>query len=279
MIVKIRNVNYHVEITGKGPPLLLLHGFTGSAENWKEFKEIWKEYQLISLDIIGHGQTDSPHTVFHYDMMKMVEDLNELLKKLGIESVHILGYSMGGRLALSFAMTYKNRVKSLILESSSPGLKTEQERSERRKSDEKLAAYIQEAGVMSFVDKWENIPLFKSQKELPSHYQQSIRSQRLKNDPVGLANSLLGMGTGSQPSWWNMLSHLFIPVLLVCGQKDEKFCRIAFEMADRLPKRVIKKVNGAGHAIHVERPQIFGTIVDEFLSAETHTKGGSINGY
>ncbi len=88
---------------------------------------------------------------------------------------------------------------------------------------------------------------------------------RLKNNPSGLAGSLLGMGTGSQPSWWEALHRIKAPVLLICGEWDEKFCAINQKVHNLLPSSKIEVVKQAGHTVHVEQPRIFGKIVSEFL--------------
>jgi len=274
MKIVANGVAYHVEIYGKGEPLLLLHGFTGSVESWRKFVSIWESRRkLILVDIIGHGSSDSPDHVQRYGIDQVAADLDGILHKLNVVQTDVLGYSMGGRLALTFAILYPHRVGKLILESSSPGLKTEEERLARIKDDETLAARIEENGVERFVREWENIPLFATQRRLPTEVQESIRLQRLKNNGKGLANSLRGMGTGQQPSWWESLAGITIPTLLLCGEEDKKFCRIAFEMEQLMPNAIVLQISQCGHAIHVEQPQIFAKIVDEFL-----VKGGQTYG-
>lgn len=265
MKISVRGVDYFVEICGEGEPIVLLHGFTGDCSTWDEIQKDLINYQLIKVDILGHGQTDSPIEANRYQMEEVVEDLRKLLEQLQINQAHVLGYSMGGRLALSYAITYPNMVLSLILESSSPGLKLEQEKKDRIKSDEKLASFILNEGMKAFIDYWENIPLFQTQFSLPNETRAQIRKQRLQNNPIGLANSLRGMGTGSQPSWWDKLHALKVPVFIICGELDLKFCRISQDMDHHLLNSHVYIVPKAGHAVHVEQSRIFGTIVSEFI--------------
>lgn len=264
MNVKIDGVSYYVERWGQGFPLVVLHGFTGNAESWRAFQKYWQAHsQVIAIDLIGHGKTDCPDDVSKYTMEAMADALERIFDELDIEKADVLGYSMGGRLALTFALTYDTRVRTLILESASPGLATEAERRKRREQDRKLADFIVENGIEAFVDYWENIPLFASQKRLSADVRLRIRKQRLANSVRGLCNSLLGMGTGSQPSWWDELHR--IEACLVTGALDEKFCHIAREMQKRLRSAKWVCVEDAGHAVHVEKPQIFAKIVSEFL--------------
>jgi 2-succinyl-6-hydroxy-2,4-cyclohexadiene-1-carboxylate synthase len=264
--MNIRGLKYYVAVIGEGEPLLFLHGFTGASKNWLPFSQIIKGFQVILIDIIGHGKTDSPIDAKRYSMEEAVLDLHEILLNLQLEKINILGYSMGGRLALSFAVTYPEKVMKLLLESASPGLASEQDRKSRRASDQKLAEDINNEGIPAFVKKWEEIPLFATQKKLSNEIRTSIRQQRLQNNSIGLSNSLIGMGTGSMASLWDKLELIKeVPILLICGKDDLKFCAIAKKMQETLQHATIIEVPNAGHAIHVEKPEIFGKIIFEFL--------------
>lgn len=258
--------SYHVEIEGSGFPLILLHGFTGDRSTWDPFISRWKSGSMaISIDIAGHGDTDVPASEESYTVTAAARMIHELMESLQFPRADLLGYSMGGRLALSFAALYPGNVRKLILESASPGLETAEERMNRRNQDERLGEYIKENGIKAFVDYWENIPLFKTQKMLPADVQKQIREQRLQNSPEGLGLSLRGMGTGAQPSWWGKLTDIKADTLLITGSEDVKFCTLAERMSKLIPVCQWETVFGAGHAIHVEEPEKFGTIVSEFL--------------
>ncbi|RSK28279.1 2-succinyl-6-hydroxy-2,4-cyclohexadiene-1-carboxylate synthase [Bacillus sp. HMF5848] len=265
--MKDRDVAYSLDVYGNGGhALVLLHGFTGTKKTWLPFKTIWDGFTIIAIDIIGHGESDSPLDTSAYDIRMVGETIISYVKKLGFSSASILGYSMGGRLALSIACEQPDFVSSLILESSSPGLKNFDERQQRVAADELLAAEILETGIESFVNKWERLSMFESQMRLPEEKRAEIRRERLEQNPIGLANSLRGMGTGSQPSYWERLHEVEVPVLLISGSLDQKFCHIQEEMNDKLPKSQHTIIEDTGHAIHVEQPEIFGTIVKEFLN-------------
>ncbi|MBS4216717.1 2-succinyl-6-hydroxy-2,4-cyclohexadiene-1-carboxylate synthase [Bacillus sp. FJAT-49711] len=267
MIVPVDGIDYYYEVSGSGEPLILLHGFTGDSSTWNSIKSfLLDSFQVISIDIIGHGKTSSPTDLNKYSMEQVISHICSLMNHLSLNKVHILGYSMGGRLALSFAIAFPERVKSLILESVSPGLKSDEERKLRVQADDQLCQMIMQQGLEAFVYYWEGIPLFKTQESLEESVKLQIRRQRLSNNPIGLVNSLQGMGTGVQPSWWDDLKNIEIPVLLLCGEKDRKFCTISKEMQLLIKNVDLIEVERVGHAIHVEDPRIFGTIVREFLS-------------
>ena len=244
----------------------MLHGFTGNYETWKETIHYLKnDYMCIMPDIIGHGLTDKPHHEKRYQIEAVAEDLKNILQFLQIKKANILGYSMGGRLALTFAILFEEYTKVLILESASPGLASIDEREKRKINDASLAEKIVQEGIVNFVDYWQSIALFESQKKLSDEKKAIIYKQRISNDEVGLANSLLGMGTGVQPSWWDHLSNIQVPILLLTGEYDRKFCHIAKEMKQRFLQCEWENVLKVGHAIHVENPEKFGKIVSEFV--------------
>ncbi|MCY7895026.1 2-succinyl-6-hydroxy-2,4-cyclohexadiene-1-carboxylate synthase [Bacillus vallismortis] len=247
--------------------IVCLHGFTGSKQSWTFLDGLLPESRLIKMDCLGHGDTDAPLNGKRYSTSWQVSDLAEIFDELKLHKVKLIGYSMGGRLAYSFAMTYPERVSALVLESTTPGFKTLEERRDRIMRDRKLADFILRDGIKAFVQYWEGIPLFSSQRRLAEDVRHRIRSGRLRNNEIGLANSLIGMGTGSQPSWWNRVEDLTMPVLLICGEWDEKFCAINQEVHKKLPSSKIEIVPNAGHTVHVEQPRLFGKIVSGFLTS------------
>ncbi len=265
--MNIRNVKTYVQTYGRPQKeaILFLHGFTGTSSTWDEVFLQWKneKYYVIVTDHIGHGKTDAPYEATRYTMDEQIKDLDTILQKLGVTSVRIVGYSMGGRIALSYAVRYPEKVKQLLLESTSPGLATEGERAARRKSDAALAERIEKEGVEAFAYFWENIPLFETQKRLPKEKRLRIRQERQSQRAKGLANSLRGIGTGSQPSLWNELHTLHMPITCIVGERDPKYVEIAQQMKKRNESVEIVEVPDTGHAIHVEKPCVFATIIKE----------------
>ena len=254
----VNGLNYNVVIRGSGIPLVMLHGFTGSGTNWQAAAdELSLTYTVITIDLPGHGRSDAPADPARYRMEAVAADLALLFERLAACPVNLLGYSMGGRLALYMARHYPELIRSLVLESASPGLADPRARDERRASDDALARRIEQDGLPAFVDYWESIPLFASQQRLPEATRQQLRAQRLTSNPVGLANSLRGMGTGQQPSLWEDLALVRQPVLLLAGELDAKFVNIARAMGERLPRAQVQIMPGAGHTIHLETPEVY----------------------
>lgn len=275
MRIEIDSVSYSVEVTGDGHPLLLLHGFTGAAASWSpHIPRLAGVRRVIAPDLLGHGATGAPGDPHRYRMERAVADLLALLDALDAPRADVLGYSMGGRVALSLAAAAPRRVTRLILESATPGLVDPEERAARVAADEALAATIEREGVAAFVARWESLPLFAGHAGLPAETRERLRAGRLANRPGGLAGSLRGMGTGRMPALWEQLGELGMPTLLVAGALDEKFSAIARRMAALVPRARLAIVPDAGHTVHLERPDAFTEAVLGFLGAAHGRQGG-----
>lgn len=264
--LSIDDLDYHFEVTGSGPTLLLLHGFTGSLTNWAPHIPCFmRRFTTVSVDLPGHGLTRTPDAPARHPHEHVSQDLVSLMEQLGAQRFHLLGYSMGGRLALALALGHPERLRSLVLESASPGLPTAAERSARRQQDEALARRIEKDGVSAFVACWEQLSLFASQQRLPAEQQTALRQQRLRNKARGLADSLRGAGAGAQPSFWPQLTSLRVPVLLLTGALDVKYCAVAGKMIAANPRFRAQQIENAGHCIHLEQPKLFQNAVLNFL--------------
>ncbi|HEX9133978.1 MAG TPA: 2-succinyl-6-hydroxy-2,4-cyclohexadiene-1-carboxylate synthase [Ktedonobacteraceae bacterium] len=268
--VQVNGVRLGVEQRGEARnnahTLVMLHGFTGSAASWGHQSDTLAScgLRIIALDLLGHGQSDAPADPQRYTIERCQQDILAALQELGVSKNQaiLLGYSMGGRIALYTA--FSGYFRALILESASPGLDDPTEREQRRLSDEILAARIEREGIPAFIEHWENLPLFASQKTLPIECRQALHMQRLQNSAAGLAQSLRGVGTGVQPPCYARLPSLHIPVLLIAGELDTKFTAIARHMAQMLPQSQLQIVSGAGHTVHLERPKEFASLVGDF---------------
>lgn len=247
-------------------PLVLLHGFTGSASGWGSLLHEFAacDFHVIALDMLGHGRSDAPVEPERYNLEHCQADIIAVLQQLDIQAGEavLLGYSMGGRIALYTA--FSGYFRALILESASPGIADPVEREQRRISDMALADRIEREGLEAFVSYWEQLPLFASQNTLPPDKREALHRQRLQNNPQGLANSLRGVGTGAQPALHEQLPKPGIPVLLITGELDNKFCTIAQQMQQRLPHAQWRAVPEAGHTVHLEKPEPFVKLVKDF---------------
>lgn len=254
----------------KRPTLVLLHGFTGSQATFKQAPEYLKNYNLLGIDLLGHGQSPSPTNHHQYRMAETIMELTKLIQTLALTNITVLGYSMGGRIALAWAISEPQLITTLILESASPGLQPASEREQRQQADHRLAQKIMTEGLLDFVNYWEALPLFASQSRLSKAQQQQIRTERLSQNPVGLVGSLLGVGTGQQSSYWLKLSDLPSQTLCLTGASDKKFIGIAEEMVSQNTAIKHQIILSAGHCVHLEQPADFYHAVATFLGETSY---------
>lgn len=261
-----------------GARTLLLHGFTGSAAAWEGGVTSCLRsagVDAVAIDLPGHGHRARRGEADDFSLDGVFRQIDSASSSGSVKAdgaddaaraVGVVGYSMGGRLALHYAVRHPDRVSRLVLESSSPGLEDEYARSERRGLDQALAERIVAHGVARFVDEWEAMPLFASQRSMPGPVREAMRRRRLDNDGASLAAALKGLGTGALPSLWSELPTLAVKTLIVVGALDEKFVEIGERMVELLPHGRLVVVPGAGHAVHAEDPTAWCAAVGDFFA-------------
>ncbi len=233
-------------------PLLLLHGFTGSAVAMSDVATaLGACHEVVVPDLVGHGSSPVPSDVGAYSADAQVRYLQDVVGQYQTP-LPVVGYSMGARLALTFAVAAPELVSSLVLIGGTAGIAEESAREARRRSDEMLADMIEREGVAAFVDYWESLPLFASQRGLGADRRHAIRAGRLNNTATGLANSLRGFGAGEMPSVWHCLGDVAVPTLVIAGSLDTKYVGLSGQLVERLPNAKALVVDGVGHAVHTE---------------------------
>ncbi len=250
------------------PPMLLLHGFLGSSQDWAEaIKRLSKHYYCITVDLPGHGKSrewDWQSCTF----AATAQAILQILDTLNIQRCHLAGYSMGGRLALLLAIQNPARFSHLVIESASPGIIDPVERLQRKSWDLEIAHQLVSQKFEQFLYTWYNQPIFYSLKSFPE-FEQMVQ-QRLQNDPLFLAKAIQCLGSGAQEPLWDKLERLTMPVLYLAGEFDEKYRRIGEQMKSRVPRLMCKTVRGCGHNIHFENPARYAKQVTDFLHAFKH---------
>jgi 2-succinyl-6-hydroxy-2,4-cyclohexadiene-1-carboxylate synthase len=243
---------------------VFLHGFMGSAADWEPvIATLADAYRCVAVDLPGHGASlGLPPEA--YAFAGAARRLRDTLDGLGIGRAALVGYSMGGRLALYVALRHPERCAGLLLESASPGLRGAEERAARRRSDEALARRLEAGDFERFLEDWYRQPLFASLARDQELLRRTVAARR-RNDPRELARSLRGMGTGGQPSLWEELPQLAVPALAVVGELDEKFVGIARRMAGRYPALEVAVAAGAGHNARAEAPDAYLEVLERFL--------------
>ena len=256
-------VELDVSVFGIGDPLLILHGFTGAASAMEPLTKRLTGRKIVP-DLIGHGRSESPSSVNPYSPASVSKQLAALLIQLDVPRVRIVGYSLGGRIALTFAAHHPTMTSSLALIGASPGIADAGERLRRLNSDRDLADLIPQEGIRSFVDGWVDLPMWGSLRQrLTSEQWARSLAQRRSSHPLGLANSLRGAGAGAMSPLHDKLKDLDIPTLLIVGEEDRKFRKIADEMATALPRGTCQVISESGHATHLEQPDATAAAISE----------------
>jgi 2-succinyl-6-hydroxy-2,4-cyclohexadiene-1-carboxylate synthase len=227
------------------PDLVLLHGFTQTGRSWQAIAHaLAGRYRPATPDLPGHGD-------FAERRPASFTACDAYLRALADGPVTLVGYSMGGRVALHAAISLGERVRRLVLIGASPGLADAGERVARAADDAALADRIEAIGIDAFVAEWGAQPLFDG---IPRGVTDFIDGDRRRNTTAGLAAALRGLGTGVMPPLWDRLGELAMPVELVVGERDAKFRAIAERMGERIPDARVHVVPGAGHVAHLEAP-------------------------
>ncbi|HTU30599.1 MAG TPA: 2-succinyl-6-hydroxy-2,4-cyclohexadiene-1-carboxylate synthase [Solirubrobacteraceae bacterium] len=227
------------------PAVILLHGFTHTGASWDPVvAALGESYRAVAPDIRGHGSSSDREPM---TLEGVLEDLHALTP----DRFTLVGYSMGGRIALHAPLAMPDRVQRLVLIGASPGIADPAERRARRAADERLAQEIEASTIEEFARRWAQTPVLAGQ---PPDVLAAAHVDRLRSTPTGLAGALRGLGTAALPSLWERLGEIQLPVALVVGERDQKFREIAARMASELPRAELVVVPGAGHAVHLEAP-------------------------
>jgi 2-succinyl-6-hydroxy-2,4-cyclohexadiene-1-carboxylate synthase len=249
------------------PTLLFLHGFLGDCTDFAiAISYLSQAFYCIAIDLPGHGKTEVLGNDESYSMVNTAQGLIQFHQHLIQLPCGLIGYSMGGRLGLYLALYFPQHFTKVILESASPGLKTEAEKAVRRQHEDQLIQNLTQGGFTQFLEQWYCQPLFST---LRNHPEFSVMfARRLHNNPFELAKSVQFLGTGHQPSLWKKLSDNRLPLLLLVGELDAKFVAINQEMTQRSRTTELAIVKGCGHTIHLEAVSTFCSLISHFLTPQ-----------
>lgn len=239
---------------GSGARLVFVHGFTQTRHTWQEVaKNLSSQFEVVLVDAPNHGDSS--------DISLNLETGANAIVEVG-QSATYVGYSMGARLCLTAALAHPQQVQRLILISGTAGIENKHERLARVVSDEELAVQIEQNGVTNFIDLWLALPIFSGLTATSNQ-----REIRLCNTATALASSLRLCGAGKQQPTWSRLKELTMPVLIVAGENDKKFVELAQQLSisigDNAKLQIIEK---SGHTPHLEQPQRFLDVINEFLA-------------
>jgi len=257
---------------GDGPAAVLLHGFGGRGFLWRDLAPgLPGRLRYLAPDLPGHGETPWPRAGASFD--DLVQALAALITEAEAAPATVLGYSLGGRLALALGAGHPRLLERLVLESASSGLEEAGDRTRRAAADDALADFILTQGVAVFADRWAAQPLFATQSGVTTARLEGQRRARTSHLAADLAAALRALSPGRQPPLARPLSKVNTPSLLVVGELDSKFRTIADGIARAMPRARVQVIPGAGHNTHLEKPEAFLATVGAFLSGEESSGG------
>ena len=238
---------------GLGERIVLVHGFTQTAETWDGIAQHLKsEFELLAIDVPNHGDSS--------DISLNLESGARSIIEVGGEATYV-GYSMGGRFCLTAALAEPQNVKRLVLVSTTAGIEEKDLRNERLKSDEELAKRVEQIGVTQFIDEWLTNSLFSGLTK-----ETNQRAVRLKNTAIGLSSSLRLCGAGRQQPTWTKLRELKMPVLVMAGENDLKYVELAERMVQAIGENArLQIVKNSGHTPHLEQESVFVESIRSFV--------------
>ena len=248
--------------------IVALHGFTGSGEDFFGFHDKCKHVSnWYCPNLPGHcGDIDHGVNTIMCDPASTSVFLQNYIKDISPSPKLLLGYSMGARAALHLALVNPNNWRALILISPNPGIKNQKDRKIRRDEDHKLANRIEIEGTSSFMKRWKETPLIKSQKMIRADWQKRMHESREQHSSLGLATSLREFGQGNCPYLLDKLNILKMPVLILTGMNDTKYCNKAAQICERLTHAEHVTINNSGHMPHLEQPDQSSKTIDQFVS-------------
>ncbi|WP_420422554.1 alpha/beta fold hydrolase [Simkania sp.] len=216
-----------------------IHGFLGGVEDWA----------LLLEQLPGPYQT-----------LTSPEGINK--------PVTLVGYSMGGRLALDFASRHPKLIENLIILSANPGIDDPKEREARLHSDEQWCHLIRNDGLEAFLEKWYAQPLFTDLRQRPDFPE--IFKRRMENDPEDVIATFKQLSPGVLPSCWKAIEKFSFPTLFLFGDRDIKYHLIRNKLAQMGVRTDL--ISNSGHAIHLENPTECAHKIKEFLCQQASCK-------
>jgi 2-succinyl-6-hydroxy-2,4-cyclohexadiene-1-carboxylate synthase len=227
--------------------VLFVPGFMQRRDGWRPVAELLPErYPSILLDHREHS----------------FEGRLDEIAEAGEGSV-VVGYSLGGRLALRAALRAPEHYVGLVTIGATAGIDEDQERAESAAADEKLASWLERTPIEDIVGVWERQPLFADQSESLIDAQ---RPGRLSHDPRDLASLLRTAGQGALDPVWDDLPRLDLPLLAIAGSRDGRYSEAGRRIAELAPRGSFERVDDAGHAPQLQRPGAVARLLIDFLA-------------
>lgn len=249
---RINGVTIRYEVSGEGPAVLLTHGYSSTGRAWADqHRALGDAYRVISWDMRGHGETESPDDLALYSHDLTVDDMRGLLGHLGVERAVVGGLSLGGTMSLAFYRRYPSMVRALVICDSGPGYRNAEARAEWNRRAEARAAGLEARGL-----------------EVLSGGSRDMREAIGRHRSArGLAHAARGMLTQRDAAIIDSLPDIRVPTLVIVGDQDTPFLAPSEYMAKKIPGARLEVIAGAGHSSNLDQPETFNRVVRAFLDS------------
>jgi pimeloyl-ACP methyl ester carboxylesterase len=252
-------VNLYYEIHGRGPAILLSHGYSSTVEMWRgQVAPLSRDYQLILWDMRGHGNTDAPDDGALYSEEATVADMAALVDAAEAESAIVGGLSLGGYMSLAFHLAHPERVRALMLFDTGPGFKNDDARAAWNQRALQTAITFESNGLAALQSRGREMAMSKHQSA------------------AGLARAARGMLAQRDDRVIQSLPNIKVPTLIVVGADDAPFLAPTDYMAAKIPNARKTVIPHAGHAANLDQPEMFNQTVVEFLESLERANPGRL---
>jgi len=262
-IANINGANLNYEVSGQGEAMVFLHGMTGSTQDWRnQVTLLSPKYRVVALDQRGHGKSAAPSKEEEYSMQIFVDDVFGLLKLLDIKKCCLAGHSIGGFIALQFALGHPEMLAGLVLVGTSSGqfardpnfAKLREKLDELARSQGMEAAFEYDAA-----NNPQRIERFQKHPEL----REVTRRKMLMTSPNGFIYGSKAIGKWEPVT--PRLSEIKVPALICWGDEDTPFTEAVQVLKKGIADSELVTFKGVGHNPHEEAPDVFNEALLKFL--------------
>ncbi|HET7340923.1 MAG TPA: alpha/beta hydrolase [Methylomirabilota bacterium] len=248
MRARLNGIEIDYEVTGSGPTLLLSHGYGATRHMWDAQHRALPGWRVISWDMRGHGETESPADPRQYSAALTVADMRALLQHVGAERAVIGGLSLGGYVSLAFAIAHPEMTSALVICDSGPGYRNAEARAAWNARAQERAAALEAKGLDA---------LGRRSAET---------QQAVHRSAQGLAHAARGMLAQEGSQVIDALGGIRVPTLIIVGDQDQPFVAPSEYMAKKIAGSRLAVIPGAGHSSNLDQPEAFNRALREFLT-------------
>ncbi|MDO8614848.1 MAG: alpha/beta hydrolase [Dehalococcoidia bacterium] len=248
----VNGITINYEAAGDGPAVFLSHGYSATGRMWRPQQKALAEagYRIITWDMRGHGQTDSPDDPGQYSEALTIADMLGLLDLLTVDRAVVGGLSLGGFMSLAFYRAHPQRVRALVLCDTGPGYRNPEARAGWNRAAERRARDLEERGLAALGG--------GTEVRATGRYHRSAQ---------GLAHAARGMLAQFDARVIDSLPDVKAPTLIIVGEKDEPFRGASDYMAAKIAGARLEVIPDAGHAANLDQPEAFNRVLLSFLGS------------